>query len=206
MAAKAAQGREQIDYAGITVQTGFAQPRGGGREFSTPFLEAGWRLLRLSWKNKFNPLSPDEAEVEFSQIRHKFAIWTNFTNRADVSESIDGVNRLAQAKSQEQRKAARQAEQAFLAYIESDEFARTIQKTAATVTERLNEMAVFARDLGEYGNEDDLPVLRRLLLVVHFMRATYDFDPAVEQAVARFLTTHSSASSEELLTSVIRRK
>src|SRR5947208_1195403 len=54
---------------------------------AAPFLQVGWSLLQLSWKNKFNPLSPEEAEVEFGRMNEKSALWRGFVARSDVSEA-----------------------------------------------------------------------------------------------------------------------
>lgn len=168
-----------------------------------PFLESGSLLLRLSWKNKFNPLSPEEAEVEFNKIREKFALWTAFTNRTEVSQTIAEINRKVQTAKREQQTAWKEAERLFLTHINTEEFEKSIQSQAATVTEQLKQMAILAISLASYGHKEDLPVLQRLLLL-HFVRSIYDFDPPVKEAVAHFLSENPSAKAADLLMCVIR--
>lgn len=55
-------------------------------DVARPALESGWQLLRLSWKNKLNPLSPEEADTQLSLVKEKFTAWADFTRRSDISQ------------------------------------------------------------------------------------------------------------------------
>jgi hypothetical protein len=172
-------------------------------DVARPALESGWQLLRLSWKNKFNPLSPEEAETQLSLVKEKFAVWTDFTRRSDISQAIAEVNKKVVAIKRARQEELRKAEQIFLARIETLEFQKSVEAMAAAALDQFKEMAEMARELEKYGTEEDLPVLQRLLLV-QFVRSTYDFDSQIREAVSRFLSANPSPSPEDLLKCAIR--
>jgi hypothetical protein len=123
-----------------------------------------------------------------------------FTDMRELKRGRDSKNRCIISIKQG---TLQQAEQTFLARVNTDEFQKSVRGTVAMIMEHLKDMAAMARSLKSYGNEDDLPVLQRLLLV-HFVRATYDFDPPVKETIARFLSTNPSATTEDLLVCVVR--
>ena len=72
---------------------------------------------------------------------------------------------------------------------------------ASDPSEKKGQRAHFGlrhQRIGGGGNADDLPILERLLLVL-FVRSTYDFDPQVRETVARLLAANPSTSPEDLL-------
>ena len=166
-------------------------------------LESGWELLGLSWKNKFNPLSPEEADARLSAVKKEFAAWADFTGRSDISKAIAGVNRKVVGIKQARQQELRKAEQIFLAHVETIEFQKSVASMAAAMLGQFEEMAEMARRLGDYGTEEESPILQRLLLL-QFVRSTHDFDPKVREAVARFLSANPSPNPEELLQCAIR--
>jgi len=165
---------------------------------SQPFLESCRLLLQLSWKNKFNPLSSEEAEAEFSKMHEKFLVWVDFMKRPEVSEAISHVNREGRTARRIQHRSLQQAEQAVLAQVEGDEFTCALQKKVASVIEQFHEMAGMVRGLKDYAREEEVPILQRLMLI-HFIRFTYDFVPSIKDGIARFLADNASATVEELL-------
>ena len=167
-------------------------------DVSQPALESGWQLLRLSWKNKFNPLSPEEADAQLTLVRDKFAAWANFTRRSDISQAITGANKKVIAIKRARQDELRKAEQTFLARVETREFQNSVETMADAMLIQFNEMADMARKLENYGTEEDLPALQRLLLI-QFVRSTYDFDHQVRAAITRFISANPSPSPENLL-------
>jgi len=167
-------------------------------DVAQPALKSGWQLLRLSWKNKFNPISPEEADAQLSLVKEKFEAWTDFTRRTDISQAIAGVNKKAVAIKRARQAKFKEVEQIFLAHVETQKFQKSVEAKANAMLIHFNEMAKLARKLENYGGEEDMPTLQRLLLI-QFVRSTYDFDPEVREAIARFISANPSSSPEDLL-------
>jgi hypothetical protein len=168
-----------------------------------PYLESGWLLLHLSWKNKFNPLSPESAEAKLSRLNESLASWTDFTSRPDVARAVAGVNAKVQNDKRERQEALRNSEQAFLAYTNSDQFTEDITKMAATVMEKIQTVTAVAMDLSGHGTPEDLPLLERLCLV-QYIRMMHEFNPRVREAVAQYLSTNASGTMRDLLSFTLR--
>lgn len=172
-------------------------------QVARPILQSGLQLLRLSWNNKFNPLSPEEAELAFKEFKENFLAWAHFTTRPDVSQAIADVNTAVQDARIEQREAAAQAERQFLQETNTEHFERRLEGISTNFTQHLRDTASLAMGINQYGKAEDLPIIQRLCLV-NFVRFCYDCDPRVSEALKRWLESNPAAEPNELLKSALR--
>jgi hypothetical protein len=173
------------------------------KEAADPFLTHGWKLLELSWKNKYNQLSREEAESEYKKINEKFDVWAAFVGRKDVSSAVREVNRTVQVNKRDYQKALRDAEDQIRAYACEPAFDKLIQKDVEAVEDGVRMMAQLTMTLKKVGTDQEIPILERLILLA-FVRTTYDFNRQKSDAMREILTANPPATTRDLLACTVK--
>ena len=162
------------------------------------FTETARPLIAL-WKgrkNKFLPLSPENAVLVVEDARAAEEEWKKFLAREDVQQAISGINRGVRAKERETRSVLADVRQQMLARFESPEYRLQLRGQVERALDQGLGVAMAA--LG-FGAPEQRPLVRRLG-VVHFIRITYEESDDRADKLAAFLRRTPPPSPAEVAT------
>lgn len=169
-------------------------------EVAQAFIESTKPLVSL-WKarkNKFRPLSPEEANLALENAHRAEEAWKAFNGREDVQRAIRENNRGVRAQQRDFRSSLADARSEALARLEMPEFQTQFHEHVAKALEQALLAADTAIALG-FGGREHREMLRRLLLVRFVRNTYYDCEELAETLDAFIRRTPSGSMTDVAL-------
>lgn len=139
------------------------------RVISERFKSACQPLVAL-WharKNKFRPISPDEAKAKMEELHRAEQEWSAFVARADVQAAIHRVNRDINSRRQEHRRQVEHQRDVVFRALDDPELKAAIARSVHDLLDKAADLAVAMSD----GFFTDLHrVIARRFIAVEFVR------------------------------------
>ncbi|MFA6954313.1 MAG: hypothetical protein WC538_00415 [Thermoanaerobaculia bacterium] len=167
-------------------------------EVGQAFIESAKPLVAL-WKarkNKYRPLSPEEATLALENVHRAEEAWDRFMRRKDVQSAVGEVNRGVRAQQRHFRSSVADARNEALARLELPEFRTQFREHVAKTLEQALLAADTAIALG-FGGREHRELLRRLLLV-SFVRNTYDDCEELAETLDAFIRRTPAGSMTDV--------
>ena len=162
------------------------------------FTEAAKPLITL-WKgrkNKFLPLSPEDATLALARARSAEDAWQKFVAREDVQDAVRGINRNVRAKERGTRNVLADARHQALARLDTPEFRGQLREQLERALEHALLMATTVRG---FGDQQHRAMVRRLG-IVHFVRISCEESDERAARVDAFIRQTPSPSTVEVAT------
>lgn len=169
-----------------------------------PLVQDGNALLALDGRYKVQRLSYEAALKSLDVVNSRFDELEAFLRRQTVQAAIKKANRSIQQQRRGHRLAAQQAIDSAL---NSEQYADKLKQFVEQRLAHAKQAAELAQGVSGFGDNRDLPILERYLLV-DFVRAYCEFNRERRQAIRQFVRTegHQDIGGviEFVITSIVR--
>jgi hypothetical protein len=171
---------------------------------SKPFLDLAQELVTFTegvQRRKYQPFSPETVNEMLNEMRLRLEEWLAFMHGPDVRNAIADANKRIGAQRRAVQKQQRNARKEREELLHSEQFTGILDGHVSYLVKAAADMAALARAMhhsGPFGEEEDVPILERLLLI-HFVRSTYESRPANRAALAAFISSTPKPTMEAVL-------
>ncbi len=165
-----------------------------------PYLNLADELLSLDGRTagrKYQQMSPEDVRGALKRLEILYQAWVLFTNRADIQEAIRERNR-------DMRKEARGFKSAALKKIESEEYKNQLEMITDALIVQAGQVVPLSGGFLSPSKLDkkDKEILQRLLLV-HFVRFSYEFHADRKEQMRKFLEAHPEGTLKDVITHAV---
>jgi len=173
------------------------------RKVADPYLNLADDLLYLDGRasgRKYQPMSPEEAKVSVNRLPSLFQEWTKFMNRQDITKAIQEKNKKIQKTNRDIKKKEREAKAEVFETLESEEYQKKLKAMIESVINKAGQVIPLSKGILNPVKLDksDKKILQRLLLV-HFVRFTYEFHPERQGQLKNFLEEHPEGTLKDIM-------